>query len=318
MIDGSNSNDQWIEIGVFVDHEAVEPVVELLSQYGYNHGVAIEEPFTQDPDGDNLAVDLNRPVSVRTFLPIGLFTPETKEQIEQALWHLGQMRPVGQLTISTHKEEDWENAWKQHFTPVRASKRFVVRPPWHDYQPEPDDLVITLDPGMAFGTGTHPTTRLCLELMEAFLSAGSEVLDAGTGTGVLALAARLLGSAHVDAVDIDPVAVRQASQNFAMNDQVDGITIWEDALKQSPHREHYDFVIANIISRILIEVHPALTASMKLAGTLLLSGIIDLKEQSVINCYQRAGLELIERRQMGDWIAHLWRCDPSLQVRADS
>jgi len=303
----SRTSDQWIEIGVMVDHEAVEPVTELFSQYGYNHGVAIEEPFTQDPDGDNLAVDLNRRVSVRTFLPVASFTPETKKQIEKALWHLGQMRPVGQLKISTHQEEDWENAWKQHFTPVRASKRVVIRPPWHDFQAEPDDLVIILDPGMAFGTGTHPTTKLCLELMEEFLLAGSQVLDAGAGTGVLALAARLLGAGHVDAVDIDPVAVRQASRNIELNDQDAGVTIWEDALELPSRRQHYDFVIANIISRILIEIHPALVGSMKPEGTLLLSGIIDMKEQSVIECYQRAGLKLIERRQMGDWIAHIWR-----------
>ncbi|CAN5779069.1 50S ribosomal protein L11 methyltransferase [soil metagenome] len=306
MSSGSVASDQWIEISVNVDHEAVEPMVELFSRYGYNNGVAIEEPFTQDPDGDNLTVDLQRPVSVRTFLPFDGFTSETKDRIERALWSLGQMRPVGPLMVSIHQEQDWENAWKQHFTPLRASKRIIIRPPWHDVDPEPDDLVVTLDPGMAFGTGTHPTTRLCLELMEDFLPARCDVLDAGTGTGVLALAARLLGARHVDAVDIDPIAVRQAAKNFEMNDQADGIRVWQDSMEQPPSREHYDFVIANIISRILIEVHPALVASMRPAGMVLLSGIIDTKEQLVVDCYQQTGLEMIERRQMGDWIAHIW------------
>ena len=278
MSSGSVSSDQWIEISVNVDHEAVEPVVELFSRYGYNNGVAIEEPFTQDPDGDNLTVDLQRPVSVRTFLPFDGFTSETKDRIERALWSLGQMRPVGPLMVSIHQEQDWENAWKQHFTPLRASKTIIIRPPWHDVDPEPDDLVVTLDPGMAFGTGT----------------------------GVLALAARLLGARHVDAVDIDPIAVRQAAKNFEMNDQADGIRVWQDSMEQPPSREHYDFVIANIISRILIEVHPALVASMRPAGMVLLSGIIDTKEQLVVDCYQQTGLEMIERRQMGDWIAHIW------------
>lgn len=300
-------NARWIEIGVKVDHEAVEPVVELFSRYGYNQGVAIEEPFTQDPDGDNLAVDLSRPVAVRTFLPFDSFTPEVKEQIEEALWHLGQMRPVGQLTIASHQEEDWENAWKKHFTPVRASNRVVIRPPWHDFSPNPDDFVVILDPGMAFGTGTHPTTRLSLQLMEEFLPVGSHVLDAGTGTGVLALAARLMGAGHVDAVDIDPVAVRQASKNIELNNQSDGVRIWEDALAQPPYPDRYDFVIANIISRILIEIESSLVASMKQNGTLLLSGIIESKEQSVVDCYRAAGLKLIERRQMSDWVAHIWK-----------
>jgi ribosomal protein L11 methyltransferase len=306
-VSGSEASPgQWVEIAVEVDHEAVEPVVELFSRYGYNQGVAIEEPFTQDPDGDNLAVDPNRPVSVRTFLPASSFSPDIRGEIEQALWYLGQMRPVGTLAVSTHLEEDWENAWKQHFTPVRASSRVVIRPPWHDHEPSQNDVVVILDPGMAFGTGTHPTTRLCLDLMEEFMGQGSRVLDAGTGTGVLAIAARLLGSGPVDAVDIDPVAVRQAAKNVELNGQSSGIRVWEDALEASPNRGDYDVVIANIISRILIDVHPAIVESLKPDGLLLLSGIIDMKEQSVIDCYRQTGLEMIERRQMGDWIAHVW------------
>jgi ribosomal protein L11 methyltransferase len=304
---GVASLGQWIEIAVEVDHEAVEPVVELFSRYGYNHGVAIEEPFTQDPDGDNLAVDPSRPVSVRTFLPAGSFSPETRDEIEHALWYLGQIRPVGTLAVSTHQEEDWENAWKQHFTPVRASSRVVIRPPWHDHDPSQDDVVVILDPGMAFGTGTHPTTRLCLELIEDYMASGSRVLDAGTGTGVLAIAARLLGSGQVDALDIDPVAVRQAATNVELNGESSGVRVWEDSLEVSPNRGHYDVVIANIISRILIDVHPAIVESMKPEGILLLSGIIDTKEQLVTDCYLQSGLEMIDRRQMGDWIAHVWK-----------
>ncbi|MEZ4500475.1 MAG: 50S ribosomal protein L11 methyltransferase [Thermomicrobiales bacterium] len=302
----SHTDDAWLELTVEADYEAVESVVELFSRYGYQGGVSIEEPFTQDPDGDNLQVDITRPFSVSTFLPAGSLDPQLKEEIEQALWFLGAMRPVGALQITSHQESDWEEAWKKHFAPVRASNRFVIRPPWHELETANGDLVIVLDPGMAFGTGTHPTTRLCLQLLERLPVKGARVLDAGTGTGVLALAAVLLGAASVTAVDIDPVAVRQSRENVELNGMTDLIAIRQDDLSSPPPEGPFDLVIANIISRILIEIHPALLASMTPDTVLLLSGIIEEKEAGVVACYEGAGLTIVERLQMGDWIAHVW------------
>jgi ribosomal protein L11 methyltransferase len=302
-VDGA---DAWIEIGVEVDYEAVEPVVELFSRYGYRGGVAIEEPFTQDPDGDNLAVDITRPFTVRAFLPAMQMSPAIREEIEHALWHLSVMRPVGGLTLREHREQDWEEAWKQHFAPVRASAQVTIRPPWIEVDEQDGAWVVTLDPGMAFGTGTHPTTRLCLELLETLPLEGTTVLDAGTGTGVLAIAAAMMGAARVDAVDVDPVAVRQATANVNLNGVSDRIRVWEDGLATSPSTAGYDVVIANIIARILAELHPTLISSLKPGGTLLLSGIIEDKEPLVDDCYRRAGMVREERRQMGDWIAHRW------------
>ncbi len=287
------------------DHEAVEPVVELFSQVGYQGGVAIEEPFTQDLDGDNLAVDQSRPVMVRTYLPADQFTDEVRKSLENSLWHLGRMRPVSELTILTHQPQDWENAWKSHFTPVRASKRVVIRPPWHEFNAAPEDIVVTLDPGMAFGTGTHPTTRLCLDLIEDYLVEGATVLDAGTGTGILSIAALQLGASSADAFDIDPIAVRQAAQNIELNVMQSRARVAQGDLSVSPGQ--YDFVIANIITRILVEIRDTLVASAASDGMLLLSGIIEDKEQQVIDAFGGSHLALVERRQMGDWIAHAWR-----------
>ena len=133
------------------DGEAVEPVSELFASHGFNQGVAIEEAFTQDPDGDNFAVDPTRPVVVRTFLSAADVAPETIEEIRQALWHLGRLRSIGDLQVTERKEEDWANAWKEHYSVHRVGRRVLVKAPWHDYQPAPDEIVVELDPGMAFG-----------------------------------------------------------------------------------------------------------------------------------------------------------------------
>ncbi len=301
------ANEEWLELTVEADYEAVESVVELFSRYGYQGGVAIEEPFTQDPDGDNLAIDITRPFTVSTFIQATHFTPALKEEIEQGLWFLGTMRPVSSLEVQSHWETDWEEAWKKHFTLVQASDRVVIRAPWHEVMIPDDTLVITLDPGMAFGTGTHPTTRLCLQLLGQLPVSGAHVLDAGTGTGVLAIAASLMGAEQVLAVDIDVVAVRQARANVELNGLSDVIDIGLDDLSEPLAAGPFDIVVANIISRILIDIHEALLASLVPDGTLLLSGIIEDKEQSVVDCYEAAGLVRTDRRQMGDWIAHIWK-----------
>lgn len=128
MTEETQSQPEWLELSVQVDHEAVEPVTELFAKYGYNEGVVIEEPFTQEPDGDNLAVDLSRPVIVRTFVSAVDVPVSAVEEIRTALWHLGRMRSVGELSIEQRREEDWANAWKEHYRPVRVGRKVVVRP----------------------------------------------------------------------------------------------------------------------------------------------------------------------------------------------
>jgi ribosomal protein L11 methyltransferase len=297
----------WLELAVEVDHEAVEPVTELFARYGFNEGVVIEEPFTQDPDGDNVAVDLSRPVTVRTFVAAA-DAPETiLDEIKEALWHLGRMRPIGELATSIRREEDWANAWKEHYRPVRAGRRVVVTPPWQEYDAKESDVVVVLDPGMAFGTGTHPTTRLCLTALEDELKPGDAVFDVGTGSGILAIAAVLLGASRVDAVDIEPVSVRQAKENFERNNVADRVRIAEgSADKAGSFGGTYDLVLANIIARILVEISSDLVAAVRPGGTLVLSGIIEPKEEDVLQAFRRLGFELRRRDQIEDWVGHVW------------
>lgn len=298
----------WIELSVEVDHEAVEPVVELFSRYGYHEGVVIEEPFTQDRDGDNVRVDISRPFRIRTFIPQETFDATALDSIRTGIWHLGQMRGTGELTVETRNEEDWANAWKAHYKPVRVGTRVVVRPPWQEYDASGDDVVVLLDPGMAFGTGTHPTTQIALRLLETLVIDGQSVFDVGTGSGIIAIAAAKLGASAVDGVDIDVVSVRQAVGNIDLNQAGEVVNIWaSDMAPEAAPAKTYDIVVANIIARVLVEIADQIAPSVASDGTLVLSGIIDSKEPSVIERYTALGFEMIERQQIEDWIGHIWR-----------
>jgi len=308
---GNEAAGAWLELAVECDSEAVEPVGELFARYGFNQGVVIEEPFTQEPDGDNLAVDPARPVTVRTFLAAADAKPETLDEIRRALWALGRLRHVGGLRVTERREEDWANAWKAHYRVHRIGRRVTVRAPWHEHTPDPDEVVVELDPGMAFGTGLHPSTRLCTLALEEELAArpGATVYDVGTGSGILAIAAIGLGAARVDAVDIEPVAVRATRENAARNNVADRVRVEQgSAGPGEPFAgQAYDLVLANIIARILIELAPALAAAVAPGGSLILGGIIESREPAVRRAFEGEGLAFDRRSQAEDWVALVYR-----------
>ncbi len=297
------SAQTWLELSVTCDSEAAEPISELFAQYGFNQGVAIEESYTQDPDGDNFAVDPSGPVVVRTFINAADIAPDTIETLRQSLWHLGRIRTISDLTVTERAEEDWANAWKAHYSVHRVGNRVLVRAPWHEYAPAEEEVVLELDPGMAFGTGLHPSTQLSMIAVEDFLRPGDRMLDVGIGSGILATGAALLGASTVDGVDVEPVAVRSSRENAERNGVGGIIRVEEGSVGPGePFQGEYDLVVANIIARILIELSPSLVRAVRPGGTLILGGIIDIKEDLVQEAFAMLGMQPVRRDTREDWV----------------
>ncbi|MGI8587325.1 MAG: 50S ribosomal protein L11 methyltransferase [Chloroflexia bacterium] len=299
----------WWELAVDVDREAVEATSELFAEYGYNSGVVVEEAVIPQPDEDYV-VDLAAPVQVRTYIPDDAKAGETRRRVAEALWHIGRMRQVSELRSTRLKEEDWANAWKDNYQVSRVGRQMVIKPTWLDYTPAPGDLVIELDPGMAFGTGTHQTTRLCLQAMEDHTPPGSRrILDLGTGSGILAIGvARLRPAAHVWALDNDPVAVEVCAANVAANALSERITVEEGTLVPGvPTDIRFDMIIANILARVIIDLAGAIAGALVHGGIAVTSGIIEERGAEVDAALRKAGLEIIETRREGDWLAIIAR-----------
>jgi ribosomal protein L11 methyltransferase len=298
----------WYELAIDVHAEAVEPVSELLGRYGFNDGVAIDEPYLQDGDGDNLTIDVSKPFTVRTWIADTDHDPAVIEKIRSALWHLGMMRPISDLRVTSLAEEDWANAWKDHFTVHRIGDRVVIRPPWLEYEPKGNDVVVELDPGMAFGTGLHPSTRLTMLGLEQVIKRGNTVLDVGTGSGILAIAALKLGASCVDAVDIESVAVRASQDNAKRNGVEDALRVRQGSVGPGePFQKTYDVVLANIIARILIELADDIVGVTKPGGDIVLGGIIQEREPDVVRVFEASGTAVVSRRYHDDWVSLVLR-----------
>ena len=204
------SGQEWLEISVHVDGEAAEAVSEVFNRYG--HGGAVIEHLLS---GGSAAHDDVDEMTVKTY--IAPDNPGLRRQIEEALWHLGQLYPIPDPSFRLLSNEDWAEAWKAHYAVSHVGRQTVIVPRWMEYQGTPGEVIVVLDPGMAFGTGTHPTTRLCLTALEDLASPGMEVLDLGTGSGILAISAAKQGAAAVLALDVDEIAVAAAQENVAAN-----------------------------------------------------------------------------------------------------
>lgn len=290
---------RWLEISVRADGEAAEAVAEAFDRLG--EGGAVIETLVHPDDSPYAGAPV---VNVKTYLPVDDQSDRRRRQIEEALWHLSQLYPIPAPEFRELSEEDWANAWKKGYSVQHIGQRLVIVPSWEPYTPRDEELVIRLDPGMAFGTGLHPTTRLCLKALETWVQAGDWVLDVGTGSGILAIAAARLGAAHVIGIDLDPVAVRVARENVQLNGVVERVEIKEGALETSDLVPHsLDRIVVNIVADVIISLAPALATRLGLDGTLIASGIIEAYADAVVASFESVNLQVVERRQEKDWVA---------------
>jgi ribosomal protein L11 methyltransferase len=309
----------WLELSTQVEAEAVEAVSELFGRLGQG-GVAVEQPISKADEFGGVVLDAAMPITVRTYLPEDDGAQEKIRRAEEALWHLSMLRRVEPLRVARLAEEDWAEAWKEHFFVQRIGDRLVIKPSWREYEPLPADVVIDLDPGMAFGTGLHPTTRGCLVACERLLKEGMTVLDVGTGSGILSIAAAKLGAGSVKALEIDPVAVEVARKNVAANGLEDRIDVLGGSLERLAVAEggisgarsgatgiSFDLVLANIIASVIVELAEGLREAVAPGGVLVASGIIDERERWVFETLEAAGLELRETVPDGDWRTMVWQ-----------
>lgn len=289
---------KWIELAVEVHPEAVDAVAEVFHQHGTN-GVAIEQAVTADPEGEHEPLPAGLPV-IKAYLPALPASEHQERRIEEALWHLQafQLAPVGPVVRREVDEEDWADAWKQHFHPLRVG-RVIVKPTWRSWAAAADEVVVELDPGMAFGTGLHPTTRLVLRALQERAGPRKQVLDLGTGSGILAIAAAKLG-ATVTAVDISEVAVRVAAGNIEVNGLSGRIQVMQGSI-EVVGGQGFDLVLANIIASVLIDLAPQLGAALAPHGEVLASGIIDDRVDAVRNAFSAADLTVTDETREGDW-----------------
>jgi ribosomal protein L11 methyltransferase len=298
----------WLEVSLTVNGELAEAVADVLARFAYS-GVMMEQGVKYTDDED-LGTPTG-PIIVRAYLEMDDQIEETRKQVEESLFYLGMIQPLPPPIYKQIADQNWMEAWKQHYQPILIGQRLVIVPVWMD-SPDPNRVAIKIDPGMAFGTGTHPTTQLCLELMEALIRVNphppSRVIDVGCGSGILSIAAIKLGVESALAVDIDPGSIKNARENVDTN-QVGNELILEVGSVQEILDGKFTFnkaplVVANILAPVIIRLFDVGLADLiEENGVIILSGILQEQAQSVIETGQAKGLRLNERKQIGDWVA---------------
>ena len=285
----------WLEVSVAVDGEAAEAVSEVFNRWGHG-GAVVEMLYSKDSTYHYEDQPL---VSVKTYL--SLDDEESKRKIEEAIWHLGRLYPIPEPSLRVLAEEDWANVWKKSYQPVRIGRHLVIVPSWCKFAPEPGDVIIELDPGMAFGTGLHPTTRMCLVALEKYVKPGQSVLDMGAGSGILSIAAARLGAAPVLAVEKDPLAARVAQENIALNKVQGSVDVETGSLEKVTGQ--FDFLLINILAEVIVQlVEDGLLSHLVPGGYFVAAGIVDERASMVCEALESCQATIVDRWQETDWV----------------
>jgi ribosomal protein L11 methyltransferase len=304
----------WLEISLTVSGELAESVADVLARFAPS-GVATERGVSfAGPQDEGTPLEA---VTVRAYLPADERLEATRRKVEEALFYLGMIQPLSAPAFTPITDQNWMEAWKEHYQPIPIGKRLIIVPAWLD-SPDPARIPIKIDPGMAFGTGTHPTTQLCLELIEAFMEERGHssfifhplsLIDIGCGSGILSIAALRLGAGFALGVDIDEAAIKASRQNA----QANGISEEQFALGAGSVTEVLagrfgicaaPLVLANILAPVIVRLFDdGLAGLLAPGGALILSGILDEQAEEVLSAARTRGLKLTEKRQMQDWVA---------------
>ena len=293
---------EWIELSIETPPEYVEPLSEIFYRYGEG-GVAVEQPGGFNPDEGETPPMPDR-VTVKTYLPKDATTDRRRAQIDVGVRLVAHLAPVSELRERPVSEDDWRDNWKEFFYVLRVGRRIVICPTWRKHDPEPDDIIVHLDPGMAFGTGHHPTTRMCLEIIERIMPQGARVLDLGCGSAILSIAARKLGAERVVGFEIDPIAVGAGHSNVGMNGLQDSVEVVRGTLP-SPKApaQSFDLVVANISARVVTDMASHIADCAAPGGRIIASGIIQKHLTGAVEALEAAGATIEETVVDGDWIA---------------
>lgn len=295
----------WLEVFMEVDGELAEAVAEVLARYAPD-GVVIHSTEIEQNELDE--GQTRGPLRVSAYLPVNSQLESTRSKLEQALWYLGRIMPLPAPAYTAVHQQDWSQSWKTHYRPVEIGERLVIQPPWIEDVPA-DRLAVLIEPGMAFGTGTHPTTRLCLELLETHLQPGIEVFDVGCGSGILSIAALKLGASKVVGVDTDVAALENARQNARLNGVDQGFETRSGSIEVL-RKQRAPLVLVNILAAVIVKLlDQGLAELIAPEGYLVLSGILETQLEgqqgyvSVLEALRRHDLRVVEKRQIQDWVA---------------
>jgi len=315
---------KWYEIRVNTTDEASDAVSEMLTSMGAG-GVAIKDPFdirkellkpnTLDYADDEFLAALGDEVIIAAYFQDGLELTDLLKKVKDGLQNISQFLDVGKgfEGYSEVDDEDWSTSWKKYYKPFKLTDRVVIKPTWEEYDAQPRDIIVEMDPGMAFGTGTHETTQMCSILLDKYMRDECEVLDVGCGTGILSIIAAKLGAKSVKAIDIDEVAVRVANENIAINKENSKINAFKGILADIKINEQkYDIIVANIIANVIIDLSSFIPYYLKKNSLFITSGIIKERKQDVLDACSRNGMDCIETLEMGEWVAMVFKCPDTL------